>query len=98
MLDVVVKVLEYWRRQQGVVTRRSRSTQIYITEMDLALCLVTSVQLARHAAMRRKLAAGAGASRSLATLLHEVSLVCLLDEVFCFRCPSVTALVCDDDV
>ena len=96
MLDVVVKVLEYWRRQQGVVTRRSRSTQIYITEMDLALCLVTSVQLARHAAMRRKLAAGA--SRSFATLLHEVSLVCLLDEVFCFRCPSVTALVCDDDV
>ena len=74
-------MLEYWRRQQGVVTRRSRSTQIYITEMDLALCLVTSVQLARHGAMRRKLAAGAsdryGAPRSFASLLHEVSLVCL---------------------
>ena len=67
---MLIKVLEYWRRQQGVVTRRSQSTQISITEMDLALCLVTTVQLARHAAVRRQLA-----HRGLAALLNEVLLL-----------------------
>merc|ERR1719253_398088 len=30
LLDLLLKVLENWRRQQGVVTRRSQSTQISI--------------------------------------------------------------------
>jgi len=67
LLDLLVKVLEYWRRQQGVITRRSQSTQINITEMDLALCIVTIAQLARHSTVRRQLA-----QRSVANLLNEV--------------------------
>jgi hypothetical protein len=71
LLDLLIKVLEYWRRQLGVVTRRSQRSQISITEMDLALCIVTTVQLARVKAMRRKMV-----QRGLANLLHEVLSLC----------------------
>ena len=60
-------MLEYWRRQQGVVTRRSQSTQISIAELDLALCVVTTIQLATLAEVRRQLA-----PRGFADLLFEV--------------------------
>jgi len=66
--DLLVKVFEYWRRQQGILTRRSHSTQLMITPIDLALCLVTTVQLVRHAAARRQLTL-----RGLPSMLHEVA-------------------------
>jgi hypothetical protein len=80
--DLLVKVFEYWRRQQGILTRRSHSTQLMITPMDLALCLVTAVQLVRHAAARRQLT-----QRGLPSMLHEVCA--------CAR-SCVRVRVCDD--
>jgi|LauGreDrversion2_3_1035106.scaffolds.fasta_scaffold230968_2 hypothetical protein len=69
LLDLLVKVLEFWRKKQGVVTRRRHVTQMNISPVDLALCIVTTVQLARHAIVRRKLA-----QRAIAVLLNEVAL------------------------
>ena len=69
LLDLLVKVLEFWRKKQGVVTRRWHVTQISISPDVLALCVVTTVQLARHAIVRRKLA-----QRAMAVLLNEVAL------------------------
>lgn len=71
LTELLVKVLEYWRRQQGILTRRSYSRQITVTSIDLALCLVTSVHLVRHAPSRRQLA-----QRGLPMMLHEVVVVC----------------------
>lgn len=70
LTELLVKVLEYWRRQQGILTRRSYSRQITVTAIDLALCLVTSVHIVRHAPSRRQLA-----QRGLPMMLHEVVLV-----------------------
>ncbi len=69
LLDLLAKVLEFWRKKQGVMTRRWHVTQISITPDVLALCIVTTVQLARHAMVRRKLA-----ERGMHVLLIQVAL------------------------
>lgn len=66
------------------MTRRSHVTQISVSQMDLALCAVTTVQLARHATARRKLA-----QRGIAVFLNEVPLSLVLCPHLVLLCASV---------